>query len=533
MKFDHHQRFRRAVAAALVALVFPACASVHGPLGSGDPGAKPEDSTAPATTSPVLSAGESALSRKITALLSDREFDRAGAELRKEAAKGASPAEVRLLQGDIERARGLKSRAFITYAGIRGEKHTQEHLASAWSRIASLYEEEGELHLALQAALRARDAADPKQRAPIDVFVQKVMKKLPAPARAAEAERWHGADLGSALASNTLHIALLAPLSGRFENFGKAFRWGAEIALDERLASVTPQVELLVHDVTDPISSARETRRAILEEHCCAILGPLLSVPTIAAGVVADAHGVSLLAPPVSESRLADLGTCVFTLEPSADELARVLVEAAKANGIRTVVVAASEDPAFSGREKAFVRAAKGSGIAIAETIGVPAGKKDYRPQLSKAKQAVADAVYILGDPADLEIIVKQLEEFRLNKRILGHGEWADERLRGLGKRSLEGALISLEAGENPTSEFWHNLERRVRAKAGVPLSRFHVYGYAAMSEFLAAVDLGARDADEVCTMFRNRTAWPSTPAVRAITAWTWEDGAWREPVSP
>jgi branched-chain amino acid transport system substrate-binding protein len=527
-------RFGRALALlvpiAVLALRLTACA---GPSSTASPSpAAPAD--APKTGSAPLPEA-AAFVREIDKMIASGDVERAERvvhEEKEKGTKGASAAEVRLAQGEVDRARGALDAAAVAYAGVESATGGAALAGVAWQRIAAIHGARKEPQEELRALLKSRDLLDPSARSGVDSRISAIVGSLTPAERAAWARAFPGASLVSrdarARSGHALRVVLLAPLTGRFEHFGKAFQLGAEIARDERVKDAQPPVELVVRDApSDPIATQASAREAVLDNGCVAILGPILSMPIVAAASVAESFRVPLLAPAVTESRLASIGGTVFSLDPSPRELARVLAEASvDGSGLKSFAVVTPDDARSSARVAEFTREAEKRGAKIAATIPYEAGKKDYRVALADAKKTPCDAVYILGEPADLEIFAKQIDGVKLGRPVLGHGEWADERLQGFGRASLDGSIVVLEEAENPASEFRRNLEAKVRERAGGELSRFHVYGYEAMSEVLAAVDQGARDADALIEILRGRNAWDTPSPGREVRAWTRQGGA-------
>jgi branched-chain amino acid transport system substrate-binding protein len=529
-------RFGRACALFLtigtLSVQLAACA---GSTGSSKP--SPESAGSPATVSSTLPEG-AGFAREIEKMIASGDVDRAARMLRDEregGSKSASAAELRLAEGEIARARGELDAAAVAYAGVESAPGGVALAGAAWERIGAVHGARKETAEELRALLKSRDLLDPRARAGVESRIAAIVSGLSPQERDARARAFPGAGIAPKSSSRTPsgsghRVVLLAPLSGRFEHFGKAFELGARIALDERRKDALPAIELVVRDApSDPIATQASAREAALEDGCVAIIGPILSMPIVAAASVAESFRVPLLAPAVTESRLASIGGTVFSLDPSPRELARVLAQASiESAGLRSFVVVTPDDARSSARAVEFAREAGERGGKIAATIRYEPGKKDYRVALADVKKAPCDAVYILGEPADLEIFAKQIDGVKLERPVLGHGEWADDRIQGFGRASLEGAIVVLEEGENPESEFRKKLEKSVRERAGGELSRFHVYGYEAMSEILAAFDRGARDADTLIEILRGRSAWDIPPAGREIQAWTRRDGALR-----
>ncbi len=530
-------RFGRACALFLtigtLAVQLAACAGL-----SGSAKSSPEDDPGPSTTASSTLPPGAGFVREVSNMIASGDVERAARVVREErerGTKGASPAEVRFAEGEIARARGELDAAAVAYAGVESASGGADLAGVAWERIGAVHGARQEPVEELRALLKSRDLVEPRARTGVESRISAIVNALSPEERAAWARAFPGAALAPKAASrprsgSALRVVLLAPLTGRFEHFGKAFELGAKIALDERRKDALPPVELVVRDApADPIATQASARGAVLENGCVAIIGPILSMPIVAAASVAESFRVPLLAPAVTESRLASIGGTVFSLDASPRELAGVLAATSiESSGLRSFAVVTPDDARSSARAAEFAREAEKRGAKIAATIRYEPGKKDYRVALADAKKTPCDAVYILGEPADLEIFAKQIDGVKLERPVLGHGEWADDRIQDYGRASLEGAIVVLEEGENPASEFRQKLEKKVRERGGGDLSRFHVYGYEAMSEILGAVDRGARDADTLIEILRGRSAWDTPPPGREIQAWTRQGGTLR-----
>jgi branched-chain amino acid transport system substrate-binding protein len=533
-------RFDRVLTMGRLSLfaLFACAVHLEGCAGSGAPSSgTPPPSTSSGAPSMAALPEDATFAREIERLLAAGEIDRADAA-RVDAASRASgeipPAETRFAEGDIARARGELDRAVAAYAGVRGAPGGAPFAGAAWERIAAVYRARSRDADELAALLKARDLLAPHQRSGVQARIAALVAAAPPERRAAWSRAYPGTALssagehgGRAVSSSRMRIAVLAPLSGRFEHFGAAFRLGAEIALDERADGSGPAVELIVKDTSsDPILAQASAREAIFEDGCVAIVGPILSMPIVAAACVAESYRVPILAPAVTESRLSSIGEAVFSLDASPRELARELARlSVEREHRKSFAIVAPPDARSSSRAAEFEREAGALGARVAATISYEPGKKDYRVPLGEAKKSAADALYVLGEPADLEIFAKQMETMKLGMPLLGNGEWADERLDGLAKGSLDGALLVLEDAECPASEFTRAVGKSVRERNGGEPSRFHIYGYAATAEILAAIGRGARDADELREMLRTRDAWDEPPPGRRVRAWTRANG--------
>ncbi len=529
---------------ALAPASFAALWLLAGCAATSDPASLPEEPAVASTQSSPLPE-QAGFLRDVEKMIAAGEVDRAAAALQAERERGsgaASAGEQRFAEGEIARARAKLDAALVAYAGVENAPGGASLAGVSWERIAAVHGTRKETEEELRALLMARDRLEPRSQGSVNARIAAILGGLTPEKRAAWVRAYPGAALGAkgaapAKAPNpkTLRVGLLAPLTGRFAHFGEAFRLGAELALARRSSGSSPVVELKVKDApSDPLATQSSARAAILEDGCVAILGPILSMPIVAAGSLAESHRVPLLAPAVTESRLSSLGSAVFSLDPSAQELARELARTSiETLDLQTFVIVTSDDARSAERAAEFEREAKERGGKIVAKVPYEVGKKDYRAVLAEAKKTPSDAVYILGEASDLEIFAKQMDGVRLGRTVLGHGEWADDRVRGLAASSLEGAVLVMEEGECPASEFSRSLEDGVRKSSGGDLSRFHTYGYEAMAEVLAAIDQGAREPDALIEVLRAREAWPSPPPGRRVGAWKREGGQLRPLAQP
>jgi branched-chain amino acid transport system substrate-binding protein len=119
-------------------------------------------------------------------------------------------------------------------------------------------------------------------------------------------------------------VGLILPLSGRFQHFGEAVLRGVSMALD---TAGGRGVTLLVRDSEgDPGRAAALVEELVLEEKAVAIIGPLLSNTSMAAGVKAEELGVPMIGLSRAEG-LTELGPWIFRNALSDAAQARALVE--------------------------------------------------------------------------------------------------------------------------------------------------------------------------------------------------------------
>jgi branched-chain amino acid transport system substrate-binding protein len=515
----------------------------------------------------------------VRALLAAGETERAEALVR-ERLEATPPAERSsswsLLLGEVLEAARRPAEAALHYGAVSGSSGGSEDAVAAWLGLARLRESADDLPGSVRALAKAVEFAGPDQRAAAVAALRRGASALgtlelnallreghggargfllvEAASRDLSAERAREAvqkarealeypdaanrerasalllqaerELGRA-APASIDVALLAPLTGRFANFGNAFLLGARIALEERTATAQPPVRLAVHDTEgDLLVAAQSARAAILENGCRTILGPLLSVPSIGAGAVAQSYGIPLVTPTATDPRLKEIGPYILDLAPQPAELARPLGEfSAVILGHRRHAVLVDRDPSSSALEAEFRSAVEAAGGEVTISLTFETGQRDFRRLLDHILESAVDAVYIAAGPADLKMLAPQLEFYEFECQILGNGGWTNPDVLDPGNLALEGAIFAVRRADDPESDFSYHLRNEVWMRTRGEVSRFHVHGYLAMASFLAALERGARDPAEILEVLRHRKYWDNRPAGERIELLTFRDG--------
>jgi branched-chain amino acid transport system substrate-binding protein len=524
---------RAAIVVALLALAGCAMPRPNRPPAPQPPAEEPAPPEAPAPESDDGAAAEVRglleLGRvaEAEALLRERIRDEAG-----------DPAALELMLARVLEDQGRAEEAlihflFATTYGSQG--------GLAWDGVARLRRESGNEVGAARAALSAWSVAPFGERSRRTEAVRGELRRLsdadlaelvsgtrdlPGHDLALEERRGRREAAGEDAA---LRVVVLAPFSGRLANFGEAFRLGARIALEERAEERTDgqAVVLEWRDTEgDLLTATKAARHAVLDDEATAILGPLLSVTSIAAGAVAQSYGVPLIAPTATDPGLGTIGRYVVTLDPSPAALARPLAEfCVNELGARRFGVLLPSDGVSDQYEREFRAAADSAGAEVVVSVAFEPGETDFRKLIERIDREAVDAVYIPGSPADLEPLASQLDFYEFGRRVVGNGAWTSPRVMDPGNPALEGAVLAVEAAQNPDSDLQLSLRQRVRVLGGQEFSRFHLEGYRAMSALLGAIDRGARSGDEIVETLHLRRYWPLPPAAERVELLAYRDG--------
>lgn len=521
--------------AAAVGLVLSACAVPQPVLRTPSP----EEQTAPASRAADRGAAAEARRLAGSGQLADAESLLRGALAAARTPRDRSAARLEL--AELLEGAGRRDEALALHFDSIAEG---EESSAAWTGIARIRRAAGDGVGAVRAELRAFAAPGEEGRRREGDSVRRSLAAL-APAALRELALEVDDPAGAALVREELArrdvppagaefpIALLAPLSGKLQQFGEAFRLGVRLALEDRDARAaaehrgTAPVRLLERDTEgDVLTAAQAARGVLIDEGARVIVGPLLSVTTIAAGSVAESYGVPLIAPLATDPELGTIGRYVVTLDTPPEALAAPLGEFAVSTlGARRFGVLLPDDGVSAAYERAFESAVRAGGGEVVVSLAFEPGETDFRKVIERVDREEVDALYVPGSAADLGALASQLDFYEFRRRILGHGAWTHPDVLTPGNRSLEGAVLSVAESEHPDSEFLLGLGEKVRRRSPEELSRFHVQGYRAMAALLMVVDRGARGGEEIAESLRLRRFWPEPPPGERIHLVTWRDG--------
>jgi len=272
-------------------------------------------------------------------------------------------------------------------------------------------------------------------------------------------------------------IGLLLPLNDEFYVYGMAVQRGVELGLD------TSRYTLVAYNTDgDPVEALKATRTLIEDDDVLAIIGPVLSMPTIAAAAIANTEGVVLISPTSTEGRISTIGPYVFQLNLSVQSQAEAIADFAVSSlGLFDIAIIYPMDAYGEGLSRVFMDRVSALGGRVLTMKGYEQGTTDFRDQIAAVKASAPQAVFIPAYPDDIVLIGPQLRYYEFEGTVLGAGGWHSEKVTRLGEEYVEGAIFaSVETGysENTGSGAFERLYESVYSTKP---SRHSALGYDAV----------------------------------------------------
>ncbi|MEA2870906.1 MAG: hypothetical protein QOH67_882 [Hyphomicrobiales bacterium] len=234
----------------------------------------------------------------------------------------------------------------------------------------------------------------------------------------------------SAVGAGQVKVALILPLTaqGNGAAVAQSMRNAAEMALAE---FSNPDIQLLVKDDGGTAAGAQAAAQAALAEGAEIVLGPLFAVSVGAAGQVARARGVPVIAFS-TDSSVAAPGVYLLSFLPESD-VNRVIGYATQ-QGKRSFAALIPDNAYGSVVQAAFQQAvARGGGRVIAMER-YPLDRAQMQGPVQRVAQAArqADTIFIPDGADSVTSAVQMLTANGVNTRriqLIGTGLWDDPRI--------------------------------------------------------------------------------------------------------
>ncbi len=304
-------------------------------------------------------------------------------------------------------------------------------------------------------------------------------------------------------------VGVLAPLGGRFGVYGEAFLDGARLALARFNSENLSRFELIAADTEgEPVVAALAARRLILEEGVSALLGGVMSNPTVAAAVEANARQVPLLSPSATAENIHEIGPWVFqnNITSEAQVLAVARLAVREILGARFGVLYPNQ-----GNGQALARVFEETiyelGGEIVASIPYEVGMTDFEAPLDEIRRAQPEILFLPGEVEQLLLLVPQLAYYEIGAQLLGNEAWNSRRLARLGGHRVNGAIfpsdVLLKRDRDLYREFLRLYERRYASSVNPVAAR----GFLGMTMLLEILGDGARGRDALREQLSLRTA--------------------------
>ena len=201
----------------------------------------------------------------------------------------------------------------------------------------------------------------------------------------------------AAMAEDTLKIGVIGPFTGAAAIYGNACKYGAQVAAEQINAQGGVQVELLTEDDEHDPEKSLNAYNNVLDNGAQMIAGTTTTTPCIAVGAQANEDRVFMLTPSASSPDVTANKDNVFQVCFTDPAQGTASAQYIKEHDLATkiAIIYNNADAYSTGIYQTFVDEAPALGLEIVSTTTFTDETTDFSVQVSDAKDAGADLVFL------------------------------------------------------------------------------------------------------------------------------------------
>ena len=255
-----------------------------------------------------------------------------------------------------------------------------------------------------------------------------------------------------ASAADPIKIGLLLPMTGSTASFGQMGLDALQIARKIQPEALGRPVELKLADSkSDKVDSANAISRLIEKEKVVAVIGEMMSGPTIAAGDYAERVKIPMISPtatnPIVTQGKKFVSRVCFIDTEQGQVGAKLAKDELKAN-TAAIIYDISLDHSVGIKSFFQKEFTKLGGKVVSETM-FKTGDRDFTPQLSRIKAVNPDVIYAPLIFTECALIAKQAREMGVKAPILAADGVSAPELIELGGKDVEGVYFTTHFHED------------------------------------------------------------------------------------
>jgi len=211
--------------------------------------------------------------------------------------------------------------------------------------------------------------------------------------------------------SDTIDVTMVADITGFGAQYGKSYREGAEVAIEEINESDLlggAKLKLEVEDTGSDPKTAAAAVSAATRSDAVAILGPTLSSEAVAVAPIAQQAKIPYLSDEASTGTQG-IGEWVYNMSPAQVNQAPLVAEYVARDADTAGIIYANDNPSMVDLHDALADELKSAGVEITGLHGTPIAATDFTALATKAISKSPDAIGILGGGSMIPAIANQL----------------------------------------------------------------------------------------------------------------------------
>ena len=303
-----------------------------------------------------------------------------------------------------------------------------------------------------------------------------------------------------AMAEGAIKVGLIGPITGPAANYGLSVEHGAELAKDEINATEgTAYFELNYQDDEHDPEKSVNAYNQLWDWGAQMIVGSVTTTPCIAVATEAYNDRMFLLTPSASSTEVTEGKDNVFQIcftDPSQGKLSAECISE-KALGTKIAVIYNNADAYSTGIYQTFEAEAQALGLEIVSVTTFTDDTTDFSVQVTSAKEAGADLVFLPMYYTPASMILKTADSMGYKPVFFGvDGMDGILNIEGFDTSLAEGVMVLTPFAGDSANELAKTFIANYEAAYGATPDQFAADAYDAMYTLYAATKAAGVTAD-------------------------------------
>lgn len=211
--------------------------------------------------------------------------------------------------------------------------------------------------------------------------------------------------------ANTLNVLVLTPLTGPAAQYARYSKMGFDLAERDINAAGTFRINVkYVDSMSNPKDAMSALNQELLRQSPDAAIVQLSSVIKAVAPVFIQKK-IPIIANAVAAPNVADPSKGVFRVFPTSDDVARIAIDIALKNGLKTIAVVFLNDEYGIGSRESIAKYAAQNGVRVIAEEPFTSLEKDFRTQWKRILEKEPASVFVAGYGPGYSAVLQQLAE--------------------------------------------------------------------------------------------------------------------------
>ena len=302
-----------------------------------------------------------------------------------------------------------------------------------------------------------------------------------------------------AMAEGALKIGFIGPLTGAAAVYGTSAKQGGEIAVNEVNALGGPQIEFMTEDDEHDAEKSVNAYNSLMDKGAQLIIGCVTTTPCVAVSAVAYDERVFMLTPSASSPSVTadkdNMFQVCFSDPAQGSASAEYIAEHKLAS--KVAVIYNNADAYSTGIYQTFEAKAKELGLEIVSVTTFTDDTTDFSVQVTSAKEAGADLVFLPMYYTPASMILKTADSMGYKPVFFGvDGMDGILNIEGFDTSLAEGVMVLTPFAGDSANELAKTFIANYEAAYGATPDQFAADAYDAMYTLYAATKAAGVTAD-------------------------------------